>query len=145
MIRFSTVGKIVNRSDVKEITSNTTGNVFKIIDIVVEEINGGRYQDKVTADAIGDAAEKVLAIADGQKAKFVFSIHAREYEGKHYNRVQLADIVPITDAQPTGGQPTGGETREKPAISAEDRAKVESIKAKLEKPAESEKTGDLPF
>lgn len=140
MIRFSTVGKIVNRSDVKEITSNTTGNVFKIIDIVVEEINNGRYQDKVTADAIGDAAEKVLAIADGQKAKFVFSIHAREYEGKHYNRVQLADIVPITDAQPTGG-----ETREKPAISAEDRAKVESIKAKLEKPAESEKTGDLPF
>jgi hypothetical protein len=140
MIRFSTVGKIVNRSDVKEITSNTTGNVFKIIDIVVEEINGGRYQDKVTADAIGDAAEKVLAIADGQKAKFVFSIHAREYEGKHYNRVQLADIVPITDAQPTGG-----ETREKPAISAEDRAKVESIKAALEKPAQAEKTGDLPF
>lgn len=120
MIRFSTVGKIVNRSDVKEITSNTTGNVFKIIDIVVEEINGGRYQDKVTADAIGDAAEKVLAIADGQKAKFVFTIHAREYEGKHYNRVQLADIVPITDAQPTGG-----ETREKPA--------------------QAEKTGDLPF
>lgn len=140
MIRFSTVGKIVNRGDVKEITSNTTGNVFKIIDIVVEEINGGRYQDKVTADAIGDAAEKVIAIADGQKAKFVFSIHAREYEGKHYNRVQLADIVPITDAQPTGG-----ETRENPAISAEDRAKVESIKAILEKPAEAEKTGDLPF
>ena len=140
MIRFSTVGKIVNRSDVREITSNTTGNVFKIIDIVVEEINGGRYQDKVTADAIGDAAEKVIAIADGQKAKFVFSIHAREYEGKHYNRVQLVDIVPITDAQPTDG-----ETREKPAISAEDRAKVESIKEVLEKPAEAEKTGDLPF
>lgn len=139
MIRFSTVGKIVNRSDVKEITSNTTGNVFKIIDIVVEEINNGRYQDKVTADAIGDAAEKVLAIADGQKAKFVFSIHAREYEGKHYNRVQLADIVPITDAQLTG------ETREKPAISAEDRAKVESIKAMAEKPVQTEKTGDLPF
>ena len=140
MIRFSTVGKIVNRSDVREITSNTTGNVFKIIDIVVEEINNGRYQDKVTADAIGDAAEKVLAIADGQKAKFVFSIHAREYEGKHYNRVQLADIVPITDAQPTGG-----ETREKPAISAEDRVKVESIKVMAEKPVQAEKTGDLPF
>lgn len=140
MIRFSTVGKIINRGDVKEITSNTTGNVFKIIDIVVEEINGGRYQDKVTADAIGDAAEKVIAIADGQKAKFVFSIHAREYEGKLYNRVQLADIVPITDAQPTGG-----ETREKPAISAEDRAKVESIKEVLEKPAQAEKTDELPF
>lgn len=140
MIRFSTVGKIVNRSDVKKITSNTTGNVYKIIDIVVEEINGARYQDKVTADAIGDAAEKVLAIADGQKAKFVFTIHAREYEGKHYNRVQLADIVPITDAQPTGG-----ETREKPSISAEDRAKVESIKAMAEKSVQAEKTGDLPF
>lgn len=131
MIRFNTVGKIVSRSEVKEITSNTTGNIFKIIDIVVEEINGGRYQDKVTADAIGDAAEKVLAIADGQKAKFVFTIHAREYEGKHYNRVQLADIVPITDAQPT--------------ISAEDRAKIESIKAMAEKPVQAEKTGDLPF
>ena len=138
MIRFSVIGKIVERSEVKEITSQATGNKFRALDILVEESSNSRYLDKVKADAIGDAAEKVLAIADGAKAKFVFSIHAREHQGKHYNRVQLADIVPITDA-------TGGETREKPAISAEDRAKVESIRAMAEKPVQAEKTGDLPF
>lgn len=140
MIRFSVIGKIVERSEVKEITSQATGNKFRALDILVEESSNSRYLDKIKADAIGDTAEKVLAIADGAKAKFVFSIHAREHQGKHYNRVQLADIVPITDAQPTGG-----ETREKPAISAEDRAKVESIRAMAEKPVQAEKTGDLPF
>lgn len=137
MIRFSVIGKIVSRSDVREITSKTTGNEFKLLDIVVEEVGNGRYLDKIAADAIGDAAEKVIAIADGQRAKFVFSIHAREYEGKHYNRVQLADIVPLTEDAPKKGR--------KPAISAEDEAKVESIKAMVEKPVESKKTGDLPF
>lgn len=86
-------GTIKKIYPIKEVTSKTSGEVWKTMDIVIEE-EGERYPQSACLQLSNDNCTR-FNLKEGMKVLAKFDIRCREWEGKSYNTLNAWNITVI--------------------------------------------------
>lgn len=129
MALYSSKGII---SDMSEVTSGVskTGNEWSRMTLILEVPGYRGTSYKQVFQVAGREINDVLKFRVGDRVEVMFSLYAREWNGKMYNNVDLVSIHEL--------YPKPDETQQIEPTQAEQQPQVESLD-----PAEH--TDDLPF
>lgn len=78
---------------IKEVTSKTTGEVWKTMDIVVEE-QDVKYPQSACLQLSNENCTR-FELSEGIKVTVKFDIRCREWEGKSFNTLNAWSIVKL--------------------------------------------------
>ena len=90
MIEFKFVGRIDSFGELKEGVSKS-GKDWKRLDFVCV-VPDGRHEDRIAVSASNDVAMAVSKCELGEDVSVRGYIYAREYNGRYYNNLDVAEI-----------------------------------------------------
>lgn len=104
MALFYQKGTISDMSEVRTGTS-MSGKEWERMDLILEipGYQGAVY--KMVFSVSGENVKKVLLLNRGDSVEIGFTVHAREWNGKWYNNVDLVNITDESGAKPAPAAP----------------------------------------
>ena len=133
-------GRIIKALEPRGGVSSRTGNPWKMQDFVIEE-TVGQFPKRMAFNVFGEDNLNRFNIQEGQELTVSFDINAREYNGRWYNDVRVWNVMPATQAAPTGA-PQPGEQPIAPFPPA-DQPAAQPAQASFETAPDD--SSDLPF
>jgi len=92
-------GKIIQVLPIEGGTSKKTGNAWKKIQFVVEQMNT-QYPKKALFEVFGEDKFTKMPLVTGNTVNVQFDVEASEYNGRWYNKLSAWRVVLANESQP---------------------------------------------